>query len=186
MISRKLQALTAITVTLVAGYYWGATGDLNPDRRLLATQEELVQSYLVHSRSWSYAEDGTLSEVMEADRVEHFARNDVSELERPRFYSHDGNDRTWSATADSGRLRHRPEVLVLRSNVLLTNDQAGATLETRVMTVDLRHKTAVSRVPVTIRQAGNLLQADGMEVDLRSETMHLQPNVESLYVPTGS
>ncbi len=186
MISRKLQALAAVTVILVAGYYWGASGDLSPDRGLLGAQEQLVQTYLVNSRSWSYAEDGTLSEVMEADRVEHFAWDDVSELERPRFYSHDGNDRTWSATADSGQLKHQPEILVLRKNVLLTNDQAGATLETRVMTVNLRHKTAVSRVPVTVRQADNWLQADGMEVDLRSETMHLQPNVESFYVPTGS
>jgi LPS export ABC transporter protein LptC len=123
---------------------------------------------------------------MEAARIEHFSREDVSDLEQPSFYSHDGNNRTWSASAERGRLKHRTSVLILRRDVVLSNDQSGGTLRAEAMTLDLRLRTARSKVPVTAQLGSDVLRADGMFADLANETILLQPNVEGIYVPTGS
>jgi LPS export ABC transporter protein LptC len=80
-------------------------------------------------------------------------------------------------------MRHGPQTLFLRRDVQLVNDQTGARLETRAMTLNLRRKTAVSRVPVTISQGENQTRANGMVADLNLEQIRLQPNVESIYVP---
>lgn len=183
--SKRTWLLAAILASL-ATWYWTLIGDSVIDRPVLRADAELVQTYLVNARSLSFAEDGALTEVMEAVRIEHFSGEDVSELEQPSFYSHDGNNRTWSASAERGRLKHRTSVLILRRNVVLSNDQSGGTLQAEAMTLNLRLRTARSKVAVTAQLGDNILRADGMFADLAKETILLQPNVEGIYVPTGS
>ncbi|MEQ9395043.1 LPS export ABC transporter periplasmic protein LptC [Haliea sp.] len=178
--------LLAAVLASLALWYWSLVGDGGIDRTLLQGDAELVQTYLLDTRSMSFAEDGALAEVMEAERIEHFARENVSELEQPRFYSHDGNNRTWSARSEQGRLEHPGGLLILRRDVVLSNDQSGGTLQAEAMTLNLRLRTARSQVAVTAQLGGNILRADGMFTDLANETILLQPNVEGIYVPTGS
>jgi len=183
--SKRTWLLAAILASL-AVWYWTAVGDGVIDRPMPQADADLVQTYLVNTRSMSFAEDGSLAEVMEAVRIEHFGGEDVSEIEQPSFYSHDGNNRTWSASAERGRLKHSSSVLILRRNVVLSNDQSGGTLQTEAMTLHLRLRTAQSKVAVTAKLGDNVLRADGMFANLANETILLQPNVEGTYVPTGS
>lgn len=175
----------ALILTSLAAWYWMLVGNGVIDRPAPQADAELVQTYLVNTRSLSFAEDGALAEVMEATRIEHFAGDNVSEIEQPGFYSHDGNDRSWSASAEKGRLLHNTNALLLQHNVLLGNDQSGATLQTEAMTLNLRLHTAESSVAVTATLDDNVLRADGMVANLADETILLKPNVEGTYVPTG-
>ena len=183
--SKRTWLLAAILASLAA-WYWTLIGEGGIDRPAPRADTELAQTYLVNARSLSFAEDGALAEVMEAARIEHFSREDVSEIEQPSFYSHDGNNRTWSASAEQGRLEHRTSVLSLRRDVVLSNDQSGGTLQAEAMTLNLRLRTARSEVTVTAQLGSDVLRADGMFADLANETVLLQPNVESTHVPTGS
>lgn len=178
--------LLAAVLAALAAWYWSLVGDGGIEHYPLQGDVEVAQTYLVNTRSLSFAEDGALAEVMEAERIEHFARENVSELQQPRFYSHDGNNRTWSARAERGRLKHRTSILILRRDVALSNDQSGGTLQAEAMTLNLRLRTARSKVAVTAQLDGNTLRADGMFANLANETILLQPNVEGIYVPTGS
>jgi lipopolysaccharide export system protein LptC len=184
--SGKRTWLLAVILTSLAAWYWTLVGDGVIDRPAPQTDAELVQTYLVNTRSISFAEDGALAEVMEATRIEHFGGEDVSEIEQPGFYSHDGDNRTWSASAERGRLQHETSVLLLQQNVVLSNDQSGATLQAEAMTLNLRLRTAESNVAVTARLGDDVLRADGMFANLADETILLKPNVEGTYVPTGS
>ncbi|MBN7795345.1 LPS export ABC transporter periplasmic protein LptC [Parahaliea mediterranea] len=177
-----VQVFVAITLVLLASYYWSPGGSPDADPATVARRQALAQTYLYDTRSWEYDEDGALTEALEASRAEYYARRKVSELTQPRFYSHDGNDRTWSASADRGIYRHRAEVLQLRSSVNLSNDQTGGVLNTQAMTLNLKNNTATSKVPVTITQGPNTIRADGMEADLNLERIVMKPNVESTYV----
>lgn len=100
----------------------------------------------------------------------------------PHFYSHQGNDRTWSAVSDRGTLYHRAEVLKLDGNVTLSNDQSGAQLETQKMKIYLDTRIAISIAPVLATQGLSSSTADGMVADLGKETITMAPNVESIYV----
>lgn len=184
--SGKRAWLLAVILTFLAAWYWTLVGDGVIDRPAPQADAELVQTYLINTRSVSFAEDGALAEVMEASRIEHFDGEDVSEIDQPGFYSHDGNNRTWSASAESGRLQHASSVLFLQRNVVLSNDQSGGTLQSEAMTLNLRLRTAESKVTVTAKLGDNVLRADGMFANLVDETILLKPNVEGTYVPTGS
>lgn len=177
-----LQLLLAIAALLAAGLYWTPGADPSADPAVMKRQMALAQTYLEETRSWEYSDSGELSQILEAQRAEFFKRRNVSELEQPRFYSHDGNDRSWSASAEWGRYRHAAGILNLQDSVVLHNDQTGGTLESAAMTLNVKNNTARSKVPVTITQGDSNIRADGMVADLNRERIVMSPNVESIYV----
>ena len=178
-----LQILLAIAIGLAATYYWDPRPATTPDADTTARQLELPKTYLQNTRSWSYGEEGDLRDILEAQSVEHFPQNNESLINAPRFYSHSGDDKTWSATADRGRFLHAGQRLLLRRDVVMTHDQTGARLDTQGLDIYLKKKLAVSRREVLLTQDNNRTRADGMQANLIDETISLGPNVESTYVP---
>ncbi len=178
-----LQVLLAIAIGLAATYFWDPRPATSPDAGTSARQQDLPKTYLHNTRSLSYGEEGDLREILEAKSVNHFPQNNESLIVEPRFYSHSGDDKTWSATADRGRFVHAGQRLLLRRNVVMTHDQTGGRLDTQGMDIYLNKKLAISRREVFLTQDSNRTRADGMQANLIDETIILEPNVESTYVP---
>jgi len=177
-----LQLLLALALGLAASYYWEPKVGKTPDPETTARQQSLPKNYLENTRSWSYNEQGQLSEILEAASAKHFPQRNESLLEQPRYYSHHGDDRTWSAQATRGRYIHTKQLLILRGGVDLTNDQTGGRLTSKSMTLNLVKKTANSLVPVLLTQGPHRTRADGMLAHLDLEQIRLFNNVESTYV----
>lgn len=155
---------------------------ISPTDSIAERQRDLPQTYVEEARSLTFDEYGVLTEIMEADRVEQYQKRDEALLTAPRFYSHNGDDKTWSASADRGHFRPSNETLTLEQNVVLTNDISGGRLATEKMTIQIANKIAQSDVPVEITQGPNIMRADGMHANLEREQIRMSPNVESVYV----
>jgi len=181
--SRPALPLLLVVILMTAlAYFWNTDTAIEFSRT--AEQPSLAKTYLINTRSMTYNEQGTLTEIFEAVDVKHFPRQKHSLVVEPRFYSHNGNDQTWSASSERGRFLHKREVLHLTGNVILTTDQSGAHLYTEEMRINLKKKTAFSNVPVTMTQGLNTIKALGMAADLNREQILIKPEVESIYVPT--
>lgn len=178
-----LQLLLALTLILAASYYWQASTDPAADSATSARRRSLPQSYLETTRSWSYSREGMLANILEAERAEYFSAGQETVLQAPRFYAHNGDDKTWSAAAATGRFDHRSETLVLDEDAVLVHDQSGGRLETGAITIDVNARVATSTAPVTLTQGFNRTSARGMVANLEDETILMTPNVESTYVP---
>jgi lipopolysaccharide export system protein LptC len=178
----SLQILLAIVLVLAGSYYWDPNTAAVPDPRTSARQQALPRTYLEAPRSWTYSEEGSLAEVLEAVSAEQYPQRDETLIVAPRFYAHSSDDRTWTATADRGRFRDNAQRLTLKGNVALSHDQTGARLETAVMVIEIDRKIARSNKPVTLTYGENITTADGMVARLEPETIKLAPNVESIYV----
>jgi len=181
MFRGRLQLLLALALVLTAGYYWEPGTSPIPDRATEARRLSLPQTYLLASRTWAYNEEGTLTEIIEASRAEHFPKEDFTLMEAPRFYAHNRDDKTWSAAAKQGRFRHKFQRLTLSQDVTLNHDQTGMRLQTKKMSIDLQHKIATSEKPVTITQGLNRTTARGMVANLELEEILLSPDVKSIY-----
>jgi len=179
----SLQVMLGITLVMAIFYFWKPADIQTPDQATAERRGELPQTYLYAIQRRAYDEQGQLADIMEAIQAEDFPNRRETRFTLPRVFAHDGNDRTWSAAADEGRLRHGSQKLYLRRNVALVNDQTNMRLDTRAMTLDLKEKTAVSRVKVTIADGVSSITARGMEADLVTERVIMKPEVESLYVP---
>lgn len=182
----SLQILLAIVLGMAATYYWDPRTAPMADPGTSERRQALPRSYLQAPLSWTYNEQGYLTDILEATSVEQYPQRDESLIEAPRFYAHSGDDKTWSASAVRGSFRHSTETLTLLENVSLSHDQTGARLETEAMDIDLDAKTATARNPVTITFDDNVTRADGMIARLELETITLMPNVESIYVQPPS
>lgn len=178
-----LQILLAITLVLAANYYWNPETAESPDEHTSFRQQELPQTYLETVRAWTFDEEGKLTDIIEADRLEQFPRRNLSLITQPRFYAHSGDDRSWSATADRGRGDNNVERLLLRKNVVLTHDQSGTRMNTHALDIELDSKVASSEKKVTVVQGNNSTIADGMVVRMEDEIIIMKPNVETVYAP---
>ena len=181
----SLQLLLAIVLGLAASYFWEPLTGKSAAPQASASPQSLPKNYLESTRTWSYDDQGQLVQIIEAQSAEHYPQSDETLLQEPRYYSHHGDDRTWSGEARSGRYRPSKETLTLRNEVKLTNDQTGGVLTSELMLLNLKQKTAGSIVPVTITQGENITHADAMLARLDSEQIQLINNVESIYVPTN-
>lgn len=177
-----LQILLAITLVVAANYFWDPSTAPVPDADTSERQQALPKTYLQTARTSSYDEQGNLTEILEATRVEQFPQRNESRITEPRFYSHSQDNTTWSASAKRGRFFHRGQRLLLRNHVVLTHDQTGTRMDTHALDIYLKTKTAESKMNVTITQGENRTTAEGMVANLDQETIKLKPNVESIYV----
>ncbi len=171
--------LAALAAALA--YFWdpGSTLDFNPSEK----QNALAKNYIINTRTLTYNELGTLTEILEAAEVQHFPNQKRSLMVAPRYYSHNGNNRTWSVISDRGRFLDKLELLFLEGNVILTDDLNNGHLYTEAMQINLRKKIATSRVPIKMIQGLNTITANGMVADMNKEQIRLMPDVESIYAP---
>lgn len=179
---RGLQLLFIAALGLAATYFWNPSMLPGVDAKVSPQKPDLPQTYLDNSRSWSYDEAGNLASILEAKRMEQLAGRQVATIEEPRFYSHSGNDKTWTASAARGRYQGHAQRLLLRRNVVLEHDQTGTRLTGHALDIELKNKIARSKRKITITQGNNRTSAQGMVAHLDQETVTLGPNVESTYV----
>jgi len=182
MLRPLLQVLFAVVLVIAVNHFWDPSPAPVPDPQTSERQRTLPRTYLSNARIWTFDQEGQLSEIVEASRMEQYPQQDVSNITEPRFYAHSEDDRTWSASAARGQFHHRQERLELRQLVVLEHDQTGARVDTEALDILLKNNTAVSKSPVTITQGENRTTADGMLAILERETIELGPNVESIYV----
>lgn len=177
-----LQILLALSLVLAVNYFWDPSPAPIPDADTSARQQALPRTYIENARTWSFNEEGQLSDIVEAQKVEQFPQRNQSRITEPRFYSHSKNDKTWSASARNGLFFHGAERLVLRRQVVLTHDQTGTRMDSQALDIYLKTRTAESKKRVIITRGQNRTAADGLLADLDRETLELKPNVESIYV----
>jgi LPS export ABC transporter protein LptC len=176
----SLQLILVIVITLATIYYLSPGSESSS--RAIALQEKLPKTYLNNARTYSYSEEGALTDVLEAESVTFYPTRKASVLVAPRMYSHNVNEDTWSASSQNGLYYNKRKVLTLTDNVVLTNDTNQVTLTTEELKIDLQKNTAISVVQVTVRSGESSTVADGMLANLDKQTVRLQPNVESVYV----
>jgi len=143
--------------------------------------EELPRTYVDTASSWHYDDNGSLSHMIEADKIQYFTGTDESLLTRPRFFSRHEDDITWSAFAEGGRLQHNTEKLQLADQVLLRNDESGGELRTPSMTIDIRNQVATSTEAVIYTEDEHQVNADSMVTNMRNQKLQLDGNVEGVH-----
>lgn len=179
-----IHILLALSLLLAVNYYWNShSASMSSQQGANRNGERVPVSYIDQARSRSFSPDGTLSDILEAERIEQFGYNGYAMLTQPRLYAHSADDRTWSASADRGRFESGRERLLLRNNVLLVHDQTGTRLASRAVNIYLDRREAESSTAVTITQGDHSTRANGMLARLNEETITLGPDVESVYAP---
>lgn len=176
----NLQIIVVIVLLLTAVFYLFSGSD--PDPKVSAWQKALPKTYLINTRTSTYDEGGSLTNVLEAKTATFYPSKNESVMESPRLYTHNLDDDAWSASSNLGHYEHRRELLTLTESVVLRDDTHQVQLDTEQMKIYLRRNRAISRVRVTLTHGASSTTADGMVANLDAQTVRLTPNVETIYV----
>ncbi|MFZ5503602.1 MAG: LPS export ABC transporter periplasmic protein LptC [Pseudomonadota bacterium] len=135
-----------------------------------------------------FSERGIPQVVVHADKMQHYADDDSSELTAPRVTVLSNDSPAIHATAKKGLISSKGDEIYLTEHVEVLREaspqQAELKLETEYLQLTPQLHLARSDRAVTLRTAESILQAVGLEMDSQARTLKLLSQVRSEYVPS--
>ncbi|EED33882.1 conserved hypothetical protein [gamma proteobacterium NOR5-3] len=146
------------------------------------TSARVPDSYAHDVSVNDFNENGVLLGSTEAQALRRFPREGIVELDEPRRrnYSEDGE---WFASARSGQLREKTDVLLLDHEVRLKYASDDLQFLTDSMIINIPKQAARSTSSVRIWQADNETVAEQIYINLDRQIASLNGSVRTVYVP---
>jgi lipopolysaccharide export system protein LptC len=125
--------------------------------------------------------------LLAAQKMEHYPDDDSTWLTEPRLTSPYKDKPPIHISADSGRVSHNGNEILLHDHVVIVREAAGKLGEMKVTTSYLRvapndHLAETDR-PVTITDDRGITTAKGLKLDSNARTLKLLAQVRTDYAP---
>ena len=146
------------------------------------TDTRIPESYAKDVSVNDFDATGKLQGKTQATSLRRFPDEGIVELEEPKRYNYT-EDGEWFASAQSGQLREKTEVLVLDQDVQLQYDTENVQFLTDRMIINMPKQAARSTSSVRIWQADNETIADQIYINLSRQVASLSGSVKTVYVP---
>lgn len=158
---------------------------LAPQAPVERAERHTPDYYLTGVTARAMDESGALQHRMNAERIVHFADDDSSELEQPRFYALGDAGGRWKVQSDSGQSSGDGKVVHLTGAV--TMDELGdrhGQLLTRDLLLRPKEDYVETAAAVTFRDATSRIDAIGMRGHLsEGGTLELLADVRGTHEP---
>ena len=120
-----------------------------PLENVFKTENEFeAKTYLYDFSSYRYDESGKLQEVINAEMALDIPISKEIKLMKPSIHTHDGNQNTWVASADTGVMHKDNSLVLLKENVLVMNKKTYSKVETSEVNFDLQKRVAETKKQV--------------------------------------
>ncbi len=149
-------------------------------------------AYLINTTTTQYNEQGNLSHILKAVRIDYFTAQDTPEkgynvMAKPDIQFYDNGDLpapTWHISASKGHSDLKGDEIQLTHDVILSQENIDGQI-TQIFAEDLLIKAneqyAITHKPVMIKSPSGITTADGLEVSLNTEIVKLLTNVKTRY-----
>lgn len=148
------------------------------------TQEVLPEFIAESLSSKIYNDEGKLTYVIKADRMEHYTDLGVTHFEKPQYslYPKD-SQATWKVSANEGTLYKNNRVLLESRVLILSNDKTSLLQEVhgKYLELDLNSNILSSEQTILIQGKGFNMYGSGLIVDLNTDQMTLTEHVQTIY-----
>ena len=147
-----------------------------------AVSGRIADSYARSVSVNEFDESGVMRGSMSADTLRRFSGEGIVELDEPERHNYT-DDGVWFASARTGPLREKTDVLLLSEEVRLQYDTENVQFFTESMIINIPKQAARSTSSVRIWQADNETVADQIYVNLSRQIATLSGDVRTVYVP---
>ncbi len=178
-------AVLFVALTILALLSSWVADLLTPRTPLERTERHTPDYYLVGVGARAMDERGALQHRMRAARLVHFADDDSSELEQPRFYALGSAGARWEVASERGQSSGDGKVVHLIGTVTMNElgDRHGE-LRTRDLLLRPREDYVETAAPVAYRDATSHIDATGLRGHLsEGGTLQLLADVRGTHVP---
>lgn len=178
---RWLLLLLAVTLSASFWYWWSHSDD---DQRP-ATEPELIPDFIAENLTRIvYDEQGQLSELVQAVRMEHYDLLGFTQLEKPVFTLLDRTQqRNWQLSSNSAVL-YPDDKLILDGAVLLQNLSADALIDqvqTGYLEMLLPSEQLVTDERVELVGDGFSIVGRGLRASIVQQSIELKEHIRTDY-----
>ncbi|MBA4244362.1 LPS export ABC transporter periplasmic protein LptC [Pseudomonas sp. KHPS1] len=167
-----------IAVIVAALGYWNIAPDSTRDTQ--ASDEHVIDFYVIGARSVQYQDDGKLHYRMTADKLEHIKSTDITLIEMPKLDLYRGGELPWNVTSKRAEVSPGGAEVELIDEVRIARTDAKnrpTIITSSRMTVIPDKEYAQTKQAVRIVAANGVTTAQGMKAYLNDGRMLLQSNV---------
>ncbi|MEE2023891.1 LPS export ABC transporter periplasmic protein LptC [Alkalimonas mucilaginosa] len=163
-------------------YRWFSSSD---DSRQILTERELIPDFIAEQLTRIvYDEQGQLSELVQAERMEHYDLLGFTQLDRPIFTLLDrAHNLSWQASSRTAVL-YPDDKLILDGDVLLQNLVTEALIDrvqTSYLEMSLASEILSTEENVDIFGAGFTISGRGMQASIAEQTIHIEQHYRTDY-----
>ncbi|GGH93091.1 LPS export ABC transporter periplasmic protein LptC [Pseudomonas fluvialis] len=169
-----------VLIGLLALGYWNIRPETFLARTANTSSAEQVDFYIIGTETVQYQADGTLDYRLQAPRLEHLQRSELTLVEQPDLLLYRGNPHPWHVQSTRGEAKGDGSEVELIDNVRIARTDARGRptlLTTSRLTVFPDKEYAETRQAVRIDAANGVTTAQGMKAYLQDSRMHLLSNV---------
>ncbi len=156
-----------------------------PMRSASAPQGE-QPDYLLHQATLvRFADDGERRYIIEAQKITHLPRNDVTLLSDIKLDYFPASDTSWHLRADHGHLDQNDNRLKLSGKVHAHQIDVADPIrfDTSTVTLLLSSEQLHTEAKIILRQGHRETRGTGLAANLRDDTLSVLKDVTSRYVP---
>ena len=128
---------------------------------------------------------GHIHNQVYANKITHFADNNVYLFDNPSITMHTINEQPWHITSSKGRSEKGKDIIYLWDNVKIIRAAGINNLDFDIATSALdiypNIKFAQTNKPITIIQSGNITKSVGAQADFKTGVIKLLSKIEALY-----
>ncbi|WP_440876214.1 LPS export ABC transporter periplasmic protein LptC [Thalassotalea sp. PLHSN55] len=162
----------------------------NKDKTAEVISTDLVPEFIAENlQSDIFNEDGQLSYVIDAQRMEHFSDLSLTNFELPRYTLYPKNNSLpWKMSANEATLYDNNRVILKNRVRLYATDKNSLIQEIngKYLELDLNTNIISSEQTILIKGKGFTMYGSGLIVDLNTTQMTLTEHVQTIYKKTTS
>lgn len=181
-----LLVVAAVAFTWVSLVLWRSPPEFFfLDKKTRSEDLPTADSYMRHTRTFKFAEDGSQAYILAAETGLYFEEEDRFELGTPHLTARRSplGAEPWQLTSDSARTTRQGAQVLLNGDVHAWQDSAAGRNE--IFTQDIqftpRDNIATTPFPVKLVHPRGVTTGTGMEADFDAEVYRLLADVRSLY-----
>ena len=176
--------LTALAVLLLSvGSFWMLHRLELEERNAAVGRVHEPDYYIDKMTRRTLGPFGETANVLRAERLEHFADDDSTELASPHLEIYNGNPEPWHVVAERGWVSSGNEVVLLHGRVEIWRQNKAGKRIYQVLTSELRvlpkEQYAESAEPTTIIAPATVAHSIGMRANFAHERVELLNQVRA-------
>jgi len=174
--------LLLIGSALIAGWFFNLQPLQNTPSQVLQIPDN-IDYYLDQVDYRAMNGQGKLHYKMQAARLEHYIREDVSQIAQPRFQLNGDNAR-WQIQSETATLQHRQQRFELQQQVLLRRQSTASPMRLQTHLLILQPEQNQADIPqhLTLQSASLSLQAASAQLNMKTGQYRFN-RVKATYSP---
>ena len=177
-------AISLIIFFAIAVIAWWTITKSGDDQLEAFKSEQYIEVFMNEFEITAMNENGIPDYILNGTHLERYNNSSNTHIQQPVFQLLQKNNQ-WKIIADKARINDKSEIIVLRDNVVMQqqNIEPAVTIRTQSLVFNTKKQVVTTNEAVEITQGNSLMKSKGMIFNNFTSELELSSNVSGYYLP---